>query len=78
MPQYVCGGKVRNRKGVDEEWPGLIAQTEETKRVGMTPEDWKKMWSVCGGSMYLLKICVAYARQYNRFFCLLVVHCLQA
>ncbi|KAG7672245.1 hypothetical protein NADE_000081 [Nannochloris sp. 'desiccata'] len=31
----------------------------------MTPEDWKKVWSVCGGNIQLLKVCVAYAMQSN-------------
>ena len=62
---YVCGGKVNNREGNEEYWPGLIAQSEKTKKLGMTPEDWKKVWSVCGGNMYLLKKCVAYAKQYG-------------
>ena len=53
---YVCGGKVLNRKGVVEEWPGLMAQSQKTKKLGMTPEDWEKVWSVCGGNMYLQRI----------------------
>ena len=62
---YVCGGKVRNRNGFEEDWPGLMAQSAETLALGMTPEDWKKVWAVCGGNMYLLKYCVASATQYN-------------
>ncbi len=62
---YVCGGKVRNMNGFEEDWPGLMAQSEETLSLGMTPENWKKVWSVCGGNMYLLKNCVAAATQYN-------------
>ncbi|KAH7620754.1 hypothetical protein NADE_003367 [Nannochloris sp. 'desiccata'] len=60
---YLCGGKVLNRNGVVEAWPGLIAQSKETKKLGMTPEDWKKVWSVCGGNIQLLKVCVGYAKQ---------------
>jgi hypothetical protein len=60
---YVCGGKVLNRWGTEEDWPGLIAQSAETLALGMTPEDWKKVWSVCGGNIHLLKICVGYAKQ---------------
>ena len=60
---YFCGGKVLNRNGVVEAWPGLIAQSKETLALGMTPEDWKKVWSVCGGNIQLLKICVTYAKQ---------------
>ncbi|KAG7669701.1 hypothetical protein KSW81_007849 [Nannochloris sp. 'desiccata'] len=62
---YVCGGKVSNRKGAVEDWPGLMAQSEETRDLGMTPEEWKEVWSVCGGNMHLLRICVAYATQYK-------------
>ncbi|KAG7673341.1 hypothetical protein KSW81_006555 [Nannochloris sp. 'desiccata'] len=62
---YVCGGRVLNRKGFKEEWPGLMAQSKATKELGMIPEDWKKVWSVCGGNMYLLLNCVADATQYN-------------
>ncbi|KAG7667229.1 hypothetical protein KSW81_000964 [Nannochloris sp. 'desiccata'] len=62
---YVCGGKVDNREGNEESWPGVIAQSEQTLALGMTPEDWKKVWSVCGGNMYLLKNCVDYAKQYG-------------
>jgi hypothetical protein len=65
---YVCGGKVENRKGKEEDWPGLVAQSEGTKKLGemkMTPEDWKKVWLVCGGNIHLLRNCVDYARQYN-------------
>ena len=25
---YVCGGKVRNKRGFEENWPGLMAQSE--------------------------------------------------
>ena len=50
---FLCGGKVRNRKGFEEDWSGLMAQSEETLALGMTPEDWKLVWSVCGGNMYL-------------------------
>ncbi|KAG7667025.1 hypothetical protein KSW81_000773 [Nannochloris sp. 'desiccata'] len=62
---YLCGGKVLNRNGVLEDWPGLIAQSKEIKTLAlkMTPEDWKKVWSVCGGNIHLLKICVGYAKQ---------------
>ena len=62
---YVCGGKVLNRSGGVEEWPGLIAQSEETLALGMTPDEWKKVWSVCGGNIYLLQNCVADASQYK-------------
>jgi hypothetical protein len=62
---YVCGGKVHSREGAEEDWPGLMAQSEETLALGMTPEDWKKVWSVCGGNIFLLKNCVAYAKQYK-------------
>ena len=62
---YVCGGEVRNTDGALEKWPGLIAQSKETKKLGMTPDDWKKVWSVCGGNMHLLRNCVDYARQYK-------------
>ncbi len=62
---YVCGGKVRNKEGAEEEWPGLIAQSEETLALGMTPEDWKKVWSVCGGNLHLLKNCVDRASPYT-------------
>jgi hypothetical protein len=62
---YVCGGTVLNREGAEEDWPGLIAQSEDTLALGMTPEDWKKVWSVCGGNPHLLKVCVGYAKQYN-------------
>ncbi|KAG7667029.1 hypothetical protein KSW81_000773 [Nannochloris sp. 'desiccata'] len=34
-----------------------------TLALKMTPEDWKKVWSVCGGNIHLLKICVGYAKQ---------------
>ncbi|KAG7674132.1 hypothetical protein KSW81_005971 [Nannochloris sp. 'desiccata'] len=62
---YLCGGKVLNRNGVLEDWPGLIAQSKEIKTLAlkMTPEDWKKVWSVCGGNIHLLKVCVGYAKQ---------------
>ena len=60
---FLCGGKVRNRKGFEEDWSGLMAQSEETLALGMTPEDWKLVWSVCGGNMYLLKNCVDDAKQ---------------
>ena len=62
---YLCGGKVINRNGVLEDWPGLLAQSKATKELGMTPEDWKEVWSVCGGNIHLLKICVAYAEESN-------------
>ena len=62
---YVCGGKVTNRNGVEEDWPGLMAQSEETKKLRMTPEDWKNVWSVCGGNVHLLRNCVAYAKEFN-------------
>ena len=62
---YVCGGEVRTTDGALEKWPGLIAQSEETKKLGMAPEDWKKVWSVCGGNMHLLRNCVDYAKQYK-------------
>ena len=62
---YLCGGKVLNRNGVLEDWPGLIAQSKETKKLGMTPEDWKEVWSVCGGNIHLLKVCIGYAEQSN-------------
>ena len=62
---YVCGGKVRNRKGAEEEWPGLITQSEQTLALGMTREDWQKVWSVCGGNMHLLKNCVDRASPYT-------------
>ena len=58
---YVCGGKVRNKRGFEEYWPGLMAQSEKTLALGMAPEDWKKVWSVCGGNMYLLQNCVSEA-----------------
>ena len=56
---------MRNKNGNEEEWPGLIAEFKETIALGMTPEDWKKVWSVCGGNVYLLKKCVDYARYYK-------------
>ncbi|KAG7668342.1 hypothetical protein KSW81_002231 [Nannochloris sp. 'desiccata'] len=62
---YLCGGKVLNRWGTEEDWPGLIAQSAETLGLGVTPEDWKKVWSVCGGNIHLLKVCVGYAKQCN-------------
>ena len=62
---YVCGGKMKTRTGSEEEWPGLMAQSEATKKLGMTPEEWKKVWSVCGGNMYLLLNCVAEAADYD-------------
>ena len=62
---YVCGGKVRNTDGALEDWPGLMAQSEKTKKLHMTREDWKKVWSVCGGNIHLLRNCVAYAKQYG-------------
>jgi hypothetical protein len=62
---YLCGGKVLNRWGTEEDWPGLIAQSEQTLALGMTPKDWKKVWSVCGGNIHLLKVCVASAKRYN-------------
>jgi hypothetical protein len=62
---YLCGGKVLNRNGALEDWPGLIAQSEDTLALGMTPEDWKKVWSVCGGNIQLLKVCVSYATESN-------------
>ena len=62
---YVCGGKVFNRNGVLEDWPGLIAQSKDTLALKMTPEDWKKVWFVCGGNMHLLKVCVGYAERGN-------------
>ncbi|KAH7620539.1 hypothetical protein NADE_003156 [Nannochloris sp. 'desiccata'] len=58
---YVCGGKGRNKRGFEEDWPGLMSQSEQTLALGMTPEDWKKVWSVCGGNMYLLQNCVTEA-----------------
>jgi hypothetical protein len=60
---YLCGGKVLNRNGVLEDWPGLIAQSKVCLDLSMTPEDWKKVWSVCGGNIHFLKICVGYAKQ---------------
>jgi hypothetical protein len=62
---YICGGKVLSKEGVEEDWSGLIAQSEETLALGMTPEDWKKVWSVCGGNIHLLRNCVDYAKQYK-------------
>lgn len=62
---YVCGGKVRNKDGAVEDWPGLMAQSKETLDLKMTPEDWKKVWSVCGGNIHLLRNCVYYAKQYK-------------
>ena len=62
---YVCGGTMRNRKGDEEEWPGVITCSEKCLALGMTPEDWKKVWSVCGGNMCLLSDCVDYAEEYN-------------
>ena len=62
---YLCGGKVLNRNGVWEDWPGLRAQSKETLALKMTPEDWKEVWSVCGGNIHLLKVCVRYAKQCN-------------
>lgn len=34
---------VKYRMGVEEDWAGLIAQSQETLDLGMTPEDWKKV-----------------------------------
>ena len=62
---YVCGGKVSNRNGVEEDWSGLMARSQKTKELGMTPEDWKKVWSVSGGNMYMLQNCVASATRSN-------------
>jgi hypothetical protein len=62
---YVYGGQVLNKEGVEEDWPGLIAQSEQTLALGMTPKDWKKVWSVCGGNIHLLKVCVGFAEQCN-------------
>ncbi|KAG7673829.1 hypothetical protein KSW81_007017 [Nannochloris sp. 'desiccata'] len=62
---YLCGGKMLSRNGYEENWPGLIAQSAETLALGMTKEDWKKVWSVCGGNIHLLKVCVGYAEQCN-------------
>ncbi|KAG7673557.1 hypothetical protein KSW81_006758 [Nannochloris sp. 'desiccata'] len=62
---YLCGGKVLNRWGDEENWPGLVTQSAETLGLGMTPEDWKNVWSVCGGNIHLLKVCVGYAEQCN-------------
>lgn len=62
---YLCGGDVLNRNGAKEAWPGLISQSEKTLALGMTPEDWKEVWSVCGGNIQLLKVCVGYATQSN-------------
>jgi hypothetical protein len=63
--EYVCGGEVRNKEGVKKDWPGLIAQSVDTLALGMTPEDWKKVWSVCGGNIHLLRKCVDYAMQFK-------------
>ncbi|KAH7622167.1 hypothetical protein NADE_004757 [Nannochloris sp. 'desiccata'] len=62
---YLCGGKVLNRWEDEENWPGLVTQSAETLGLGMTPEDWKNVWSVCGGNIHLLKVCVGYAEQCN-------------
>ncbi|KAG7670933.1 hypothetical protein KSW81_004363 [Nannochloris sp. 'desiccata'] len=62
---YLCGGKVLHKEGVEEDWPGLITQSKETLDLGMTREDWKKVWSVCGGNIHLLKVCVGYAEECN-------------
>jgi hypothetical protein len=63
--EYVCGGEVRDTGGGKEDWPGLIARSVDTLALGMTPDGWKKVWSVCGGNMHLLRTCVDYARQYK-------------
>jgi hypothetical protein len=62
---YVCGGKVLNREGVEEDWPGVVTQSEQTLALGMTPEDWKNVWSACRGNLFLLGLCVFYAGRYK-------------
>jgi hypothetical protein len=62
---FLCGGEVLNKEGGKKDWPGLITRSKDTLALGMTPEDWKKVWSVCGGNIHLLKVCVNYAEQSN-------------